>query len=270
MPLLLHVPITAGDGRRSCSHRRVPMHVDMLHPIYLLKSYTDPRWHVEPAPVEDYEAFGFHPQGGQCWRYLWIPAPMARQYADLGLAPSEAIEWGVIPALVEAYRRAGIHQRTVRQWVAQGIMPDHARFLIRSGASPSGPDGHVPPNADRDAAESYEEDCTKWCDGFDLTWYDPDWPEPEEPGHPDERFGTNDLRHPYSPCDPFDPEDLIDPYAAGGLYADIDIDAPIGDDIPSKVRNSLPANPTRRATPRGTGANVIPLFGSRCGAPDWF
>lgn len=203
----------------------------MLHTTYMLRSYTDPQWHGgDPAPVEDYQAFGFQLQGGRVWKRHWIPAHMAREYADLGLSPTDAEAWGVVPALVEAYQNAGINVLTVREWVARGIMPDQARFLIRTGASAWSRNGYLPPGARDEAVEYSEEDCGKWYDGFAPSGHDTEWPEPEESYDPISDYcHFDDDHHPdgrYDPFDPFDPDKVDDPYAAEDFIDDLEREAP--------------------------------------------
>ena len=231
----------------------------------MLSSYTDPRWQGSPAPVEDYEALGFRRQGGHCWRRLWIPADMARHYAELGLSPEEAVDWGVIPTLVEAYREAGIHEGTVGEWVRQGIMPNEARFLIRSNHSLASPTGYLPPGTPDQMVEDFEEEHGTWYDdGLDQSWYDGDWPEPQEPYDPDERYyRPDDPRHPHSPYDPFDLDGVIGLCVAEYLPDAIDTDVPADPEIHldgSDVR--VPGPRVGSAVP-GLGTNVIPLFQHR-------
>ena len=70
----------------------------MLHITYMLRSYTNPQWQGAPAPVEDYQAFGFHLPGAQVWRRHWIPAQMADR--------SAVHTWGVWMAKVRRVRLA--------------------------------------------------------------------------------------------------------------------------------------------------------------------
>lgn len=235
-----------------------------MHTVYMLRSYTDPQWQGAPAPVDDYQAFGFHRQGGQVWSRHWIPAPMAKRYAELGLSPSDAKAWGVIPALVEAYQAAGIHVLTVGEWVARGIMPDHARFLIQSGAITFSPNGYLPPGAHDKAVDYSEEYYSKWHDDFDQSWHDADWPEPEESYDPIEQaYTVDDDRHPDSPYDPFDANTVDDPYAAGDFVDDLEREAP--EDSESLWNLSVANPPSGGQTSASSTSlnNVVPLFPSR-------
>jgi hypothetical protein len=234
----------------------------MMHTAYSLLSYTNPHWQGMPTPIEDYQAFGFRRQGAERWRRHWIPAHLAKQYAELGLSPVEANHWAVVPALVEAYLDAGVHDLTVREWVARGIMPSQARLLIESGACERGSHGYYLPPGSRPIDES-EEDYVKWYDGFDQCWDDIDWPEPEEPHHPHaEHYHPDDERHPYSGYDPFDPETVDDPYAAGEFVDDLEREAPDDAESPWAEPGGLGLVAEGASVPSTSVSNVVPLFPS--------
>lgn len=235
--------------------------LDMLNNVYMLRSYTDPQWQGSPAPVEDYEAVGFRRQGAQHWRCLWIPPHMARDYSQLGLSPSEAVNWGVIPALVEAYRDAYVNEGAVGEWVRRGIMPHEVRILNKGGYGAASL--WFPSPEDRglgNGGEDLEEAYGKWSDAFDQSfepyWHDPDWHDPEEPCDPDESYlDLEDPRHPHSPYDPYDPYDpdkVVDPYEADDSYV------PYNEDEPQH-----PYDPQAGSVGSGSVSNVIPLFRPR-------